>query len=428
MRFLVRCAALSFLLVAGLSLGAPQADAHGDQDQYLTNDPGCLASNFRATASTAGVIRQEFVPTGTGLQSMDFCLMLGATQAVTARVYSGTVAAPGPLLTSKTVAGITAGTAKWVHIELDTLLPTTPGNPYLLELTGSLPGFSWRGTCATIAGACTSVDPDLYPPGVSNSAVVRDFAFRTFSSTDFDGDQIADPVDNCPSIDNGPNEAAIPGVGNQTNSDADFIDQTPPYSVDDLTWVNSDADGDACDSDDDNDGMTDAAEAVDPPCASASDPTNAALADSDGDLVLDGAECAMGTDPNNAGAKPPIPSVALDPDRDQLTTAFEGTIGTNPNVKDTDGDQLHDGLEYKHYHSNPLVVNTDGGACGDLGEVTSLNNDTVVNSGDQLLLAQEINRMPPPPPLSNIDLTKDTAINSGDQLLMAIVLVDGGCP
>jgi hypothetical protein len=35
---------------------------------------------------------------------------------------------------------------------------------------------------------------------------------------DFDGDGVPDPVDNCPTLANGPAQAAVPGVGNQTDS------------------------------------------------------------------------------------------------------------------------------------------------------------------------------------------------------------------
>lgn len=55
---------------------------------------------------------------------------------------------------------------------------------------------------------------------------------------DLDRDFVPDAMDNCSDVPNGPDEADIPGVGNQTNHDAD-------------AW------GDACDADDDNDGFTD---------------------------------------------------------------------------------------------------------------------------------------------------------------------------
>ena len=62
-----------------------------------------------------------------------------------------------------------------------------------------------------------------------------------FYAADTDGDGVPEPPDNCPTVPNGPAQAGIPGVGNQTDTDGDAM-------------------GDACDPDDDNDGCTDVEE------------------------------------------------------------------------------------------------------------------------------------------------------------------------
>jgi len=78
----------------------------------------------------------------------------------------------------------------------------------------------------------------------------------TLDSLDTDGDTVLDSSDNCPFVPNGPSEAGIPGVGNQANTDEALgaagatIDGVPI----------GDADGDACDLDDDDDGSTDSLE------------------------------------------------------------------------------------------------------------------------------------------------------------------------
>lgn len=41
-------------------------------------------------------------------------------------------------------------------------------------------------------------------------------------SPDSDADGVPDGTDNCPTVPNGPNEATVTGVGNQTNTDADL--------------------------------------------------------------------------------------------------------------------------------------------------------------------------------------------------------------
>jgi hypothetical protein len=317
-----------------------------------------------------------------------------------------------------------SGAARVVHIELASFIPMTSGSPYLLEVTG-FPSFSWRGTCGQIAGACTTVDADLYPAGAASAApTVKDFWFRTYVSDDADGDLIADPVDNCVS-------AANPG---QENADANFIDNSPPYAegVDDQTLANSDNQGDACDTDDDNDGVPDTTEASLPSlqavCPQALATTDPLLLDTDGDRVTDAAECALGSDPNNAASKPANPPPAQDPDSDRLSTAFEGTIGTNPNLVDSDGDGMQDGWEYKGYGSNPLAIDTDADGTRDGCEAASLNGDTIVNPGDQAMLASEILRVPPPAKLGNFDLNKDGVINPGDQAFQASRIGPGKCP
>jgi hypothetical protein len=59
-----------------------------------------------------------------------------------------------------------------------------------------------------------------------------------------------------------------------------------------------------------------------------------------------------------------------------------------------------------------------------------LNTDQVVNSIDQLLLAQEIiRRMGGGSPHLNFDVNKDGNANSADQLLMAQLMIPSGqCP
>ncbi len=224
--------------------------------------------------------------------------------------------------------------------------------------------------------------------------------------TDADADGVADSGDNCIGLAN----------AQQENNDRNFIDQTPPSTQDDRTVVVSDGLGDACDGDDDNDGLTDTDELSGAACAGTS--TDPIDADWDNDRVLDGAECSLGTNPRSGGSKP--------------TQAQCGS------ATDADGDRLSERVERCGYNSDPNDADTDDdldgspspGPTKDGCEAASLNNDRVVNAGDQLLMVIEILAQPSPSlRLGSFDINKDGAVNAGDQLLLAQLIAPGGqCP
>jgi hypothetical protein len=218
---------------------------------------------------------------------------------------------------------------------------------------------------------------------------------------DQDGDALADQADNCPMVANFA----------QTNSDRNFVDNSPPYApaVDDKTWPMSDKPGDQCDADDDNDGIPDSDEVSGALCSGKV--TNSLVRDTDGDRYLDGPECFLGTDPTNAASSPPITScgTAADSDADKINNRIEFCFyGSSIASSDSDGDRL-----------------TDGGKDG--CEVASLNGDRIVNSADQLMLAQGISGSVAY--ATGVDTNKDGVLNSGDQLLMALFISPSGqCP
>lgn len=328
-------------------------------------------------------------------------------------------------LDNQTVSYLSAGLDGLIWF---TISANQAGLSTLPPVTGD--NISTIGIVSTTQANAVALIPPL--PGVLNISgiaqdrITREVWFGEYSARQIarlreatgDGDGVPEAVDNCPNAFN-------PG---QENHDA-VVDQTPPKSVDDKTWVRSDGLGDVCDADDDNDGIPDAVEAAGAPCPSASAATNPLAWDTDGDRVVDNVECALGTDPANAASRPPAANPGTDLDGDGLSGAIEGAIGSDPDRADTDGDGVRDGIEYLHYGSDPLRTDTDGDGISDPCEIASLNLDNLVNVGDQALLTSElVRKVPAIDKLTNFDINKDGAINVGDQAFQASKVAPGVCP
>jgi hypothetical protein len=226
--------------------------------------------------------------------------------------------------------------------------------------------------------------------------------------------------DNCPSIPN----------WDQVNFDLDTA----------TTWGHGDLFGYECDTDDDNDGIVDSAElnfqydqgahqcANDPDLPGPATPLDPLNPDSDGDGVLDGVECEVGSNPADAGDSPGAP--AADPDKDGVTNIHEtfkrtqsfsnqptGPVGDEDvdndqtlaqcggsestcgqNDPDSDSDGLSDGCEVYVTGTNPLRPDSGGNGTPDAaepnlaariaaycGSATDLDGDAVTNDVDNCL-------------------------------------------
>lgn len=174
-------------------------------------------------------------------------------------------------------------------------------------------------------------------------------------TSDVDGDLILDINDNCP---NDPNF-------DQLNTDGD-------------------SEGDVCDSDDDNDGLSDIFEI--------SIGTNTLLIDTDSDGLTDFQEVNLDGDANNYTPGSDTDPLDPDTDNDGLTDGEEDINGNgvidagepSPFSIDTDDDGLTDRYEVNTTATDPTSATTLNTTPGDL------NDDGNVNLGDLILLNKNL--------------------------------------
>jgi len=233
-----------------------------------------------------------------------------------------------------------------------------------------------------------------------------------FGTGDTDSDGIIDVLDNCPAVYN----------PDQTNTDAKPIDNGPVLAGDDLTVPYSDGYGDACDPDDDNDWMSDELEAI----GCGSGPTNPLVQDTDGDKVIDGAECLLGSDPNNSNSRP-VRYPPNDSDDDGIPANVEALLGSSDSKRDTDGDGISDRIEFMGWGTLPGLKDSNSNSCGDNIEIADVNGDGWVDSSDYQILAQRFAKardddFDPDPPWNfspAFDVSRDGYLDSGDLYLVA---------
>lgn len=278
--------------------------------------------------------------------------------------------------------------------------------------------------------------PSLTPtetltPSVTPTATETPIVTPTFTPTppptelDVDGDGVLNLEDNCPTVFN----------PDQTNTLVGPIDNGPGVLRDDVTVPNEDNLGDMCDNDTDNDGLSDLAELVgcgygatdsgwpvlddtydDDGDGDPAPPVGTDLADdgpswdTDGDGVLDGAECLLGYSPNDRGNRP---------------TVWEcgGTF-------DSDGDRLRDAEELCGWGTRPELVDTDADGLSECWEVADVDGNSVVNyTGDTIAVAKAALVASPPTKSGVMDTNKNGAVNFDDVLFVAKVALQAGfCP
>jgi hypothetical protein len=273
------------------------------------------------------------------------------------------------------------------------------------------------------------------------------------ANTDTDGDGFKDkPVTSFAGVNTNTSMDNCPLVYNpdQVNTDGR---RRPNGSQIPGDWASNPAQdklGDACDPDDDNDWMLDTGThpvtgvpGEDAGCGSG--PTNPLLADTDGDTVIDGAECALGSDPNDPTSFPALASPDKDGDRlpawlDNLLCPSDvdgdGLWGDNdPDCDSPKGvTEFTDGWEFRKYGTDPSVVDTDGDSCKDWIEIVDLDGNRVANINDVYIVAA---RAVPPQPANTVetvlcDLDGNGTVNINDVYLAAqnsnLVKAHSSCP
>jgi hypothetical protein len=243
-------------------------------------------------------------------------------------------------------------------------------------------------------------DSDVFVDNVINGGIVVDTGGGG-SCSDSDGDGVPDTSDNCPATAN----------SNQSNFDGD-------------------ANGDVCDTDDDNDGLADGSEPGG--CQFDSDCDNDTISDgpndpdSGGPIVAGPDNCTTVANTNQLNSDPDALGNACDPDDDNdgvLDGADNCPINSNPSQSNMDGDSLGDACDTEddgdgfddtaesHVLTNPLDN------CGshttvdpiysqswpaDLysvpGGLNSVNKVTIQDLTSYLAPVRRFNTSPGPPP------------------------------
>src|SRR5262245_50515218 len=191
---------------------------------------------------------------------------------------------------------------------------------------------------------------------------------------DTDGNGWSDGIETNTGVFGGPGDTGTNPLLADTDGDgaADPAARRAPDVNPDQLDTDGDLAGDACDADDDGDGLLDAVETNTGVFVSASDTgTDPLRADTDGDGVGDGVETGTGVwnGPNDRGTSPVLADTDGDGWSDGIETntgvfAGSGDTGTNPLVADTDGDGVADPLDDCAFVANANQLDTDGDHAG----------------------------------------------------------------
>lgn len=299
--------------------------------------------------------------------------------------------------------------------------------------------------------------------GANDFVEMFDFTNPLNTDTDADGfldkpsgvfsDNTDKSMDNCPTVSN----ADGPGGNSQLNSDGKHRTVGVTITTGKASNPNKDRIGNACDPDNDNDGLPDTVEGVMGTQASGISGTGVPSYDTDGDHCVDGSEVLTGANPTNATIKCPaaltlaqekffracrwnLPKLgafggawdaknSLNADRAELDPDNDGVnclIGTSVGDRDNDSGpsalpDVPDAAEVEGYNTNPANKDTDGDGCEDFVQINDVNGSGGVDTTDLLVVAKRSGGVTPANVTSDeiIDVNKDGTINSSDLLQVA---------
>jgi hypothetical protein len=357
---------LGAVLASGAELFAAEVDGTAN-DVTVTQG---TSANFNVKLSASGAISSAVTPASPSTAKVATAFSISAGGTLTA----GSLSAAKNFYAPSTC---TSGncTITWEGA------PTPYDVPATVTADAATPLGNYTITLSNSAGTTVETNPN------STGAKLEDKDATTITVhvvapavTDTDGDGVADPSDNCPTVANagqanndGDSEGDACDADDDNDGVADDADNCVLTSNSDQSDNDGDGQGDACDSDDDGDGVADDADN----CLLTS---NSDQSDNDGDGQGD----ACDADDDNDTVTDDTDNCQFAPNTDQSNN--DGDAQGDACDADDDNDGVNDGADNCPLISNSDQSDNDGDGAGDVCDSDD-DNDGVADDADNCPLA-----------------------------------------